>query len=412
MRTLRVSDAAARDNNLTLVRLVAALAVIWGHSFALVRTSGTDPISTLVNGHTYSGTIAVSAFFALSGFLVARSFWFRPNILEWLKQRIARIYPGLWVSIAVMLVWVFVVYRREEGLGFFLSDEVKQFVRYNAVLDSVRFDISGAFPDNRRPDGLIGSWWTLPGEIRVYLLFAVLAALGLAPAKRQAHEALRRGLFVAILFGLIAFSFYDHPAMPVIMDHPSYASPTRHFLLGAIFFYLRDRVLLDWRLFLLLLALPYAFWNDKQVFLALFMISTTYSVFFIGYGLPNARIERFVGDWSYGIYIYGWFVQQIVASLDPEQGHLANFFLSSVGCLALGALSWTLVERRGLSLARRIRFPEPAAILSSLVRAPANIRSSRPNRQSGQVTADVRVAATCGDGDRPASGDGAAFVKR
>lgn len=104
MRYLSVSDTQSRENNLTLVRLVAALAVIHGHSFALVHISGqSDPIARLMSGYTYSGSIAVDIFFALSGFLVARSYYYSPSIINWIKQRVFRIYPGLYVCVCVML---------------------------------------------------------------------------------------------------------------------------------------------------------------------------------------------------------------------------------------------------------------------------------------------------------------------
>ncbi|NRB00744.1 MAG: acyltransferase [Rhodobacteraceae bacterium] len=280
MKTLERSDTIGRDNNLTLVRLVAALAVIWGHSFALVHVRGQDPFAIWTNGHTYSGTIAVSAFFALSGFLVTRSFWFKPWLGNWLKQRVARIYPGLWVSIVVMLVYVFVVYRRSDGVGFFISPEVLDFASHNATLETVRFFIDGAFPDNKMPNSLNGSWWTLPGEMRVYLLFFVIALFALAPHRNSRFLEIRRGLFVCLAAGLIGYSYYNHPAMPIIMDHQSYASPTRYFLLGCIAFYLRAYIPLTGWLCLVLLALPFLVaYQNKEIFLFLFMFGTCHLVF-------------------------------------------------------------------------------------------------------------------------------------
>ena len=366
-RTLACSDAAGRDNNLTPIRLVAALAVIWGHSFAIVhQPGGIDPIARVMNGHTYSGTIAVSVFFALSGFLVTRSYWFKPNITNWIKQRIARIYPGAFVCLLLMLLYVFFVYRMEDGLSFFTSGEVREFLRYNIVLDNARFNIPGSFPENRRPEVLNGSWWTLPGEIRVYLLFGVFAILGIAPCQQSRFRNLRRMVFVIFLSILIGFSYIDHPSMPIILDHPSYASPTRYFLLGCIVFYLRSYILLDGRICLAFLAVPFLAWNDKDVFLFLLMFSSCYIVFFVGYGIKNIEFEARSGDWSFGIYIYGWFAQQVVASFDPNQSPYVNFVFSAAFSILLGWLSWRLVESPMLSLSRRWDPKDPRTILSEL----------------------------------------------
>ncbi|MEP1933426.1 MAG: acyltransferase [Paracoccaceae bacterium] len=371
MHNLSCSDTSGRNNNLSLVRLVAALAVIWGHSYALVQTTERDPLAVLMNGHTYSGTIAVSAFFALSGFLVTRSYWFKPNIADWVKQRIARIYPGVFVCLIVMLVYVFVVYRREDGLSFFNSEEVWEFMRYNMILDNVRFKITGAFPDNRITETLNGSWWTLPGEIRVYLLFAILALVGLTPSQHGRFLRFRCIGIVALLAGMIVFSFVDHPSMPVIMNHTSYASPTRYFLLGCIAFYLRKYIVFHGGICIVLLALPYIAYDNKEVFLGLLMFSICYTVFYIGFGLRDIGLEGKIGDYSYGIYIYGWFAQQVAASLNPGQSHYENFLLSATLSIFLGWLSWRLVESPSLDLAQKWRPRDPRSMFR-IFRSVAN----------------------------------------
>lgn len=358
MKTLKCSDFVGRDNNLTLIRLIAALAVIWGHAFPITHFKDKDPVSILVNGYTFSGTIAVSAFFALSGFLVARSYHFNPNIFSWCLARIARIYPGLIVCVFMMLLYVFFVYRFEDGLGFFTSNEVLEFVRYNTVLDNVKFSITGAFPDNARPERTNGSFWTLPGEIRVYILFSILSLIGIATVKGHSLNRYKAPLIFLTCFALIVWSYVNHVSMPIIMDNKDFASPTRYFLLGVIFFVLRDKIPLNPWIFLVVLFLPYVAWEHKDIFLFLFMWTTTYSVFYIGYGMRWLKVERLIGDWSYGIYIYGWFIQQVVASFNINQTPQTNAILSSLIAIIVGAISWKLVERPCLELRKRIKISD------------------------------------------------------
>ncbi|HIC6877228.1 TPA: acyltransferase family protein, partial [Salmonella enterica subsp. enterica serovar Aberdeen] len=69
-----VSDFLQRDkNNLDLLRIVCAAAVIFGHSYYLSDAGGSqDPLKELV-GFTYSGSTAVKVFFFISGLLVTNS---------------------------------------------------------------------------------------------------------------------------------------------------------------------------------------------------------------------------------------------------------------------------------------------------------------------------------------------------
>lgn len=367
MKTLSCSDTSGRNNNLTLLRFVAALAVIWGHSFPLVHTKHIDPVRALTFRHTYSGSIAVSAFFALSGFLVARSYYFNPNLAEWLKLRFARIYPGAIACLIVILVYVFITHGHGSGIDFFSSRGVREFFWHNAFLNDLRFGIGeDVFPGNRARQGLIGSWWTLPGEIRVYLLFAVLAVVGAVPYDGAKKPGFRRAVSVACLASLLGLSFYDYSAMPIVLKNPAYAFPTRCFLLGAIFFLVREYIPLDGRLCVLLLALPYVSYGSRVGFLTLSMFSITYAVFYFGYGLRDCQFEKVVGDWSYGIYIYGWFAQQIVAAHSPTQSPSTNFVFASALAIVLGMLSWKFVEKPALMIARRWELRDPRTWLGKV----------------------------------------------
>jgi peptidoglycan/LPS O-acetylase OafA/YrhL len=58
-------------------------------------------------------------------------------------------------------------------------------------------------------------------------------------------------------------------------------------------------------------------------------------------------------DYSYGIYIYAFFIQQIVQLHLPQWPTLAKAALAFVTVLPVAALSWHLVEKPALSLKKR-----------------------------------------------------------
>lgn len=79
-----------RDNAFDLIRFVAALAVLFSHSFA---TSGL-PEPTYFGGET-AGSLGVFVFFAVSGYLVQQSWSRQPDPRSFVLSRVLRIFPGL-----------------------------------------------------------------------------------------------------------------------------------------------------------------------------------------------------------------------------------------------------------------------------------------------------------------------------
>jgi peptidoglycan/LPS O-acetylase OafA/YrhL len=60
-------------------------------------------------------------------------------------------------------------------------------------------------------------------------------------------------------------------------------------------------------------------------------------------------------DLSYGVYIYAFPIQQLLASFGLARLNPIVFFvIATAATVPLAALSWFLVERRAISLKRRI----------------------------------------------------------
>ena len=95
-----------RENNFTLIRIILAWLVLYGHSYAIQKTPGVvSPLFWIFKGSTYSGEIAISSFFALSGFLVTASLMKR-GFKDYAIARVLRIFPAL---ILCILVSVFIL---------------------------------------------------------------------------------------------------------------------------------------------------------------------------------------------------------------------------------------------------------------------------------------------------------------
>ncbi|MCX8134600.1 MAG: acyltransferase [Roseococcus sp.] len=325
-----------RVNNLDVLRLIAAGMVVLGHSYILV---GEVPHALL--GHSVS-TLAVLVFFALSGYLIARSWMNDPHPLRFALRRARRIWPAL---ILVVLATVLVIGPLLTPLSFWQYITHAQTFRYlGNIVFYAAYALPLVFANHPLPHAVNGSLWTLPVEVAMYALAPLLVWLGL----RRPLLLLYAGLAV----GLYLTAMLLRPREFVVLGTPFWAAATLavFFVVGTAIAVLRMERRLDWRagaaMLLGLEYLPLPFWAQQ----GLLTLVLPYAVLAIGlcaWRIPVA-ISR-MGDPSYGIYLWSFPVQQIVIQLIGTQGGGAvNFALAMPISLALGLLSWHLLEKRVL----------------------------------------------------------------
>src|SRR5437588_6603714 len=125
-----------RRNNFDLLRLVAAVSVIFSHAFLLSENSQDhDPLMILTGGQTILGVVGVFVFFTISGYLITQSFDATASPPVFLAKRALRIFPGL---LLCLLVCAFVIGPLVTGLPpaeYFTRRVTYLFLLHNAVLD-------------------------------------------------------------------------------------------------------------------------------------------------------------------------------------------------------------------------------------------------------------------------------------
>ncbi|NQY68662.1 MAG: acyltransferase [Flavobacteriales bacterium] len=333
----------SRKNNFTIVRIVLAWLVLYGHSFVIQKLEGfKDPLNAIFQGSTWVGAIAVDGFFAISGFLVCASIVNR-GIVNYTISRVLRIFPGL---IVCVLLSVFVMGPLLTSLSVtdYLADS-KTFVylKNMTLYYNVQWELPGVFQDS--PNTAInGSLWSLPVEVRCYVLLAVVSLFGVFKHKNISN---------IIVGGLLVFGYYHFMDLPFVSLREKFSRPAMYFLIGVFFYVNRDKVLLDLRLAILSLVLV-AFSFGQDWFLYVFPISIVYLIFFLIYRTTYISIDKKLGDISYGIYIYAWPVQQLVAVLLPDQTPVGNTIISSIIVFVLAYLSWNFIEKPSLFLKEKL----------------------------------------------------------
>jgi len=353
-----LSRLNGHNNSLGLLRLVFAIAVIVSHAFPLGGFGGEPFFGTWGAQETIGGA-AVAGFFAISGYLVLRSA-LSGGLFQFLWKRALRIFPGYWVALLVGVLAVGPIVWLLEGrrLGAYFLPGDKSVVTYL----SANFDLSigtyGVWDIFERTtpyglavgaSGLNGSIWTLTYEWSSYLIVAALLGLGLLRFTRATV------VITAGVFGFInALYFFDQQlalsAFGPIIDQ-SFAGFGFVFFVGAsIGAYAETLPLTRWAGIacgvVVVVSLVGAGWK------VIGFAALPYFLLWVAAALPKQ--VQWIGqknDYSYGIYLYGFLIQQTTAYFGL---HLVGIAPWTAMCIALAFgmawLSWNLIERPALSL--------------------------------------------------------------
>ena len=171
---MRLSELIGdRNNNLNLVRITAALAVLVTHSFALTLGPKAEPLRQHLG--TTLGTIAVDVFFVASGFLVTISLAKRQSILEFVMARALRILPALFAMLLLSVAVLGPAFTALPLADYFADRRVATYLVKGATLvTGIEFELPGVFLRNPYPAVVNGSLWTLPWEVAMYGLLLLV----------------------------------------------------------------------------------------------------------------------------------------------------------------------------------------------------------------------------------------------
>lgn len=339
MYSIGYYESQKRDNFL-LLRIIAACMVIYGHSFALSLDTGAQDIFLKYNWGRYSGDLAVSMFFVISGFMVSGSFLRRKDIIDYITARMLRIVPALF---ALLLVCSFIIGPLVTNLS--VDEYYKHSDTYKYVIKNISFSSNMAWTlpevfENHKMNSMNGSLWTLPAEMRMYVLVAILGILGL----------LNYRIFCTLLFlSFLIASMINPQLFPL---HSGWVKVAGYFCIGIMAQLYKDKIDVKLEILIALIFLTYISRLTDSYFYLL-AISVAYFCFWFAYRTPYLNIEKY-GDPSYGIYLWGWPIQQLTISMWPEITPSQNCFISLILAIIAGYISWNIIENPALNLKNQI----------------------------------------------------------
>lgn len=353
---MRLADATSgRDNNFNLLRLFFAVLVIVSHAAALIdgNRSGQEPLLRVFGTYSF-GELAVNSFFILSGYLITGSWLAEPRLTAYMRKRALRILPGFLVAVAVCMT----VIGPMGSPSFWADLNVHKFL---VRLPLLMFEVE-AFPGHWYRQ-LNGALWTIHFEFVCYLLVAVLGLLGVLSRPR---------VVVALFASCLALHIAQMAADPFIADRLSGAARTlwirgapyprfaAFFLAGAVLYFYRDRLKADGKIMALAAAAFVVLMLHPLTGALAMAVPWAMMVYLVG--RRGSWLARKVGrtDLSYGIYLYGWPVQQLVIQRVTTD-YLQVILWTLVGSTILAAASWHLIERPALRFKNKRRGYAPSA---------------------------------------------------
>ncbi|GLS26294.1 acyltransferase family protein [Marinibactrum halimedae] len=356
--------ATNRDNNFNLIRFIAASLVLFSHSFALTFGSPEAEPMKLSLGLTW-GSIAVDIFFISSGFLICGSYLARKSTLAFAWARFLRIYPALLIAVFITVFGVGLYFTELTSAEYLQHKQTYKYLIKNSILlFGIEFYVPGTFEHLPYADSINGSLWTLPYELKMYILLVLTISSILHLSKYVFSKfSLRLSLpWTLLLIAITAtilnianhfLQFYQGQSIRLFS----------FFFIGAACYLWKKNLHLSSPIALVLLSLLSVSLIHKECFYIAYCITLPYLLFFIAY-VPAGIIRKFnhFGDYSYGIYIYAFPIQQITIALQPNISVSEMIIYSFIGTLGMAILSWKFIEKKAL------RFKQAHEVIESHIK--------------------------------------------
>jgi peptidoglycan/LPS O-acetylase OafA/YrhL len=278
--------------------------------------------------------MAVGVFFLFGGFFIARSCESHPHARQFFSLRCRRIFPQL-AFVILLSAFVMGPLMTTRPLTLYFADPQTYHYLFNIALVPVHA-LPGVFASTPYGPDVNGVLWTLPVEFACY----VLCYVGFRVTSFDRRKVALLSVPIAMMTAIYLVGF-----------HLAFLSVVRAvllFYLGVLCWVYRSSLTLSMRggvLSIILLVVLISLRLDVLAMLVFFPYACLWVVFSPGLRGAGARFRT--KERSYGIYLWGWPVQQLLVSFWPWQPMhpLVNALIGCVLAFGMGALSDAIVEQ-------------------------------------------------------------------
>lgn len=343
------------------LRIALAMSVLFAHSFLIAEGEkfqySTPPLALM-------HASIIPMFFTLSGFLITGSA-LRLRLKDFILNRGMRIVPALAMDIFFAAIVIGPIFTTLSLREYFSSYE---FLSYFAnIVGLIHYVLPGVFEKNPFPNTVNGSLWTVPFEIGCYALMALIILTHLLKRPRVL-------LCAALVFAALVFISLDYEWVPFGGEGRIFTATNHflksdgralyvYFLAGILLYLFRNKIpfhpaIFGTAILLFFLAAFDVFAALPQMPVKLLLIPViAYATVYVGLS-PIPRIPIYDrGDYSYGIYLYGYPFQQALVTLFPRlTSPWLHFGISLVLVTGVAMLSWHFIEKPTLGLRKKYSF--------------------------------------------------------
>lgn len=329
-----------QKNNFDFLRLVASLCVTFSHSFNYSYPNYIEPLYTVSKGKFHFAYFGLCIFFSLSGFLIAKSASNSRSILHFLWKRILRIQPLLLVVCIATVFLLGPFFTTLTVQQYFLQIHTWTYFRNVFPITGVQFTLPEVFTAYSEK-GVNGSLWTLVVEERLYLASALILFIP------------KIGKVIWYLFVVSASGYFITTILfPEIIPYQFNYTTSFYMLLfinSASLYLLKINFENNYLTLAALSLVLYlgSFINCKFTFLQVFCLP----IFIVSIAYIRGRLNKAgkYGDFSYGIYVFSFPVQQMLCSVKIlKENPYLQFVCTLLIVFPLAVLSWHFIEKKML----------------------------------------------------------------
>jgi len=325
-------------NNFSLLRLIAALFVFISHSYAARDIPNKELMGELTgNRYTFS-SLGMTIFFTMSGFLVCKSLLTTNSIAQYAINRFLRIWPAFAVCTILTILIPGLIFTTLPPLDFLTHHQTLFFLFKNLSLTGTSFWLPGVFNNQ----SINASIWSIPVEVRLYLLLLLVFLINRNRLKQTTLALLAILLIIQLLF--------PGKSLISIIGSTNYGTLTLGtlFFIGAAFYLYRSVIPFRWVIWLALFipCITCHIWLQQYSIIVDYFL---FSYSFLGIVFFMPVIPFWKTDISYGFYLYASPIQKIIQAVwGTRLNFISYVFVCALIITAVAALSWFIVEERAL----------------------------------------------------------------
>lgn len=340
-------------NNFTLIRIIAAFAVVLSHGTELKTGDATNAILAKIAYYNL-GDLAVNVFFVLSGLMVSASLDRSRSHKQFIVSRLLRIFPALIVCTLALALLAGPLLSTLPPSKYFDGPEVFDFIIKTLLTLSGSGTLPGVFAEPSLQASVNSPVWTLKYELACYFVLVALSAVGIFDRPRILLW-LTVTSWIAIL---LLFTWLPDGRLSTIGGQIS-----RFWLCfsaGMLAYKFRQAIPVDtvWAVMAAALWL-YSLHTISERFVG--PLAAGYLAVWAG-AAPSGPLRRLANkfDLSYGAYIFGWPITQTLVRVWPTAGIGETLIVASVLAALAAIVSWFLVERPAMRFGRFLMNKNPA----------------------------------------------------